>query len=208
MSSTRSTIIGLLVFRLILDEYYTYSHFLQLFYPPSFCFYAQFSIELRVFVKLEEIRQEVQADKSVLRFSMDAKATVLIGDYSRGGPSRIQVHAADHDFKSDEKVTPYCIFLPDHNQAYLYLLLLSHYIADRIAPKTQYVVIFVSYNNRRDTHLDGYVTIIAQYVVLIRYKLLLGLLTKSGIRHQATEVSTRGTECETGQRNELTRGLR
>ena len=92
---------------------------------------------------------------------MDAKATVLIGDYSRAGPSRIQVHAADHDFKPDEKVTPYCI-----------LLLLSHYIADRIAPKTQYVVIFVSYNNRRDTHRDGYVKIIAQYVVLIRYKLL------------------------------------
>jgi len=51
---------------------------------------------------------------------MDAKATVLIGDYSRGGQSRIQVHAADHDFKPDEKVTPYCIFLPEHNQAYLY----------------------------------------------------------------------------------------
>ena len=57
-------------------------------------------------MKLEEIRQEVQADKSVLRFSMDAKATVLIRDYSRGGQSRIQVHAADHDFKPDEKVTP------------------------------------------------------------------------------------------------------
>ena len=51
-------------------------------------------------------------------------------------------------------------------------LLLSHYIADRIAPKTQYVVVFVTYNNRRDTHHDGYVKIIAQYVVLIRYKLL------------------------------------
>ena len=39
-------------------------------------------------------------------------------------------------------------------------------------------------------------------------RIFIGLLTKSGIRHQATEVSTRGTECETGQRNELTRGLR
>ena len=86
-----------------------------------------------IFVKLEEIRQEVQADKSVLRFSMDAKATVLIGDYSRGGQSRIQVHAADHDFKPDEKVTPYCIFLPDHNQAYLYFTssrVTSDFIAD------------------------------------------------------------------------------
>jgi len=61
-------------------------------------------------MKLEEIRKEVQNDKSVLRFSMDAKATVYIGEYSRGGRSRIRVHAADHDFKSDEKVTPYCIF--------------------------------------------------------------------------------------------------
>ena len=86
-----------------------------------------------IFVKLEKIRQEVQADKSVLHFSMDAKATVLIGDYSRGGQSRIQVHAADHDFKPDEKVTPYCIFLPDHNQAYLYFTssrVTSDFIAD------------------------------------------------------------------------------
>ena len=84
-------------------------------------------------MKLEEIRKEVQNDKSVLRFSMDAKATVYIGEYSRGGRSRIRVHAADHDFKSDAKVTPYCIFLPDHNQAYLYFTssrVTSDFIAD------------------------------------------------------------------------------
>jgi hypothetical protein len=84
-------------------------------------------------MKLEEIRKETQDDKSVLRFSMDAKATVYIGEYSRGGRSRIRVHAADHDFKSHEKVTPYCIFLPDHNQAYLYFTssrVTSDFIAD------------------------------------------------------------------------------
>ncbi len=36
----------------------------------------------------------------------------------------------------------------------------------------------------------------------------IGLLTKSGVKTQATDGSTRGTDCEKEQRNELTRGLR
>lgn len=51
---------------------------------------------------------------------MDAKATVLIGEFSRGGKSRILVKAADHDFQPHAKVTPYGIFLPEHNRLYLY----------------------------------------------------------------------------------------
>lgn len=53
--------------------------------------------------------------------SGDAKAVVKIGDFSRGGKSRVIVKAADHDFKPDEKVTPYGILLPDHDQLYIYL---------------------------------------------------------------------------------------
>jgi hypothetical protein len=64
---------------------------------------------------------------------MDAKATVLVGAYSRGGKNRLLVKAADHDFKPEDKVTPYCIFLPDHNRAYLYFTrsrVTSDFIAD------------------------------------------------------------------------------
>lgn len=69
---------------------------------------------------MKTLLDDVKDDKSVLRLSMDAKATVLIGPYSRRGRNRITVKAADHDFAPDAKVTPYCIFLPDYNVAYLY----------------------------------------------------------------------------------------
>ncbi len=73
-----------------------------------------------IFAQLGEVRKAVQHDITVLRLSLDAKATVLLGDYSRGGQNRIVVKAADHDFQAKQKVTPYCIFLPDYNRAFLY----------------------------------------------------------------------------------------
>ena len=72
------------------------------------------------FAQLGEVRKAVQHDITVLRLSLDAKAKVLLGDYSRGGQNRIVVKAADHDFQAKQKVTPYCIFLPDYNRAFLY----------------------------------------------------------------------------------------
>jgi hypothetical protein len=73
-----------------------------------------------IFAQLEHLRQHYQADPTVLRLSLDAKATVLIGDYSRSGKSRLLVKAADHDFQPTAKLTPYGIWLPDHNRAFLY----------------------------------------------------------------------------------------
>jgi hypothetical protein len=62
----------------------------------------------------------VQNDPTKLRLSLDAKATVLIGAYSRRGKSRLVVKAMDHDFRPADKVTPYGILLPDHDRLYLY----------------------------------------------------------------------------------------
>jgi hypothetical protein len=62
----------------------------------------------------------VQADPTKLRLSLDAKAVVPIGAYSRGGKSRVVVKALDHDFRPTDKVTPYGILLPDHDRLYLY----------------------------------------------------------------------------------------
>ena len=86
-----------------------------------------------IFKQLTKVLGEVKEDPSVLRLSMDAKASVLIGAYSRGGQNRIIVKAADHDFQPEAKVTPYCIFLPDHHRAYLYFTqsrVTSDFIAD------------------------------------------------------------------------------
>ncbi len=50
--------------------------------------------------------------KNVLRISMDAKAGVKIGSFSRGGTSRVEIKASDHDFKPKVVLTPVGIFLP------------------------------------------------------------------------------------------------
>ena len=49
------------------------------------------------------MHKEAGKDETILRVSMDAKATVLIGLFSRRGKTRVLVRAADHDFKPDEK---------------------------------------------------------------------------------------------------------
>ena len=56
----------------------------------------------------------------VLRLSIDAKATVKVGPFSRQGKSRTIVKAADHDFEPAAKLTPFGIYLPDHAELFLY----------------------------------------------------------------------------------------
>src|SRR5437764_9517417 len=73
-----------------------------------------------IFEQLAQLHAAVKADDSVLRLSLDAKATVAVGPFSRHGQSRVVVKAADHDCKADEQLTPFGIFLPDHDELYLY----------------------------------------------------------------------------------------
>ena len=73
-----------------------------------------------IFEQLAQVNARADADDTVLRMSLDAKATVWVGDYSRGGQSRVTVKAADHDFQPDAKLTPFGIFLPEHDALYLY----------------------------------------------------------------------------------------
>jgi transposase len=73
-----------------------------------------------IFEQLDKVHAAADEDETVLRMSMDAKATVLIGLFSRNGKTRVFVKAMDHDFAPDEKLTPYGIFLPQYNELYLY----------------------------------------------------------------------------------------
>lgn len=73
-----------------------------------------------IFERLSQINPEADQADDVLRLSLDAKATVKIGCFSRGGKSRVQRKAADHDFKPDLSLTPYGIFLPRYDDLYLY----------------------------------------------------------------------------------------
>jgi hypothetical protein len=55
-----------------------------------------------------------------LRLSLDAKASVKVGPFSRKGKNRVKTVACDHDFASSAKVTPYGIFLPEWDELFLY----------------------------------------------------------------------------------------
>jgi len=56
----------------------------------------------------------------VLRISLDAKATVKVGPFARGGKSRIPTHAVDHDFHPAATVTPLGLFIPSLDELFLY----------------------------------------------------------------------------------------
>ena len=84
------------------------------------------------------MNQAADADGTTLRLSLDAKATVLLERFSRGGVSRVTVKALDHDFQgqSIEKVTPFGIYLPQTDELFLYLTqskVTSDFIVDCLA---------------------------------------------------------------------------
>jgi Rhodopirellula transposase DDE domain len=55
-----------------------------------------------------------------LRISIDAKATVKVGPFARGGKSRVPTRAADHDFGASGQVTPVGILVPQTDEVFLY----------------------------------------------------------------------------------------
>jgi transposase len=73
----------------------------------------------------------------MLRMSLDAKAPLKLGLFSRGGLNRVVVKALDHDFHGQTpKVTPFGIYLPQHRELYLYFTtskVTSDFIVDCIA---------------------------------------------------------------------------
>ena len=58
--------------------------------------------------------------EGVIRISIDTKANVNIGPFSRGGYSRQAVKACDHDFHPDTVLKPFGIFLPAFDETYFY----------------------------------------------------------------------------------------
>lgn len=69
---------------------------------------------------MNQINQAADAAPEVLRISLDAKATVKVGPFARGGTSRTVVKAADHDFQPQATVTPLGIFLPGSDELFIY----------------------------------------------------------------------------------------
>lgn len=65
---------------------------------------------------------QADADEQTLRISMDTKATVHVGEYSRGGRSRglAPVKAWDHDMRPKEKLIPGGIMEPVSGRTFLF----------------------------------------------------------------------------------------
>jgi transposase len=72
-----------------------------------------------IFARVTAINQAADVADDVLRLSLDAKATVKIGPFARGGKSRVAVAAVDHDFAPDATLTPVGLFLPTTDALFL-----------------------------------------------------------------------------------------
>lgn len=73
-----------------------------------------------IFTELKQVHQDAEVARDTLRISLDAKATVKIGPFSRGGYSRTGNVGADHDFEPSGQLTPFGIFVPEYDELDLY----------------------------------------------------------------------------------------
>jgi hypothetical protein len=88
-----------------------------------------------IFANLTEAHRRAAGADDTLRLSLDTKAPVLLGPFSRGGKSRKGAVGADHDFKPWGRLTPFGIFLPDQKELSFYFTsskVTSDFMVDRL----------------------------------------------------------------------------
>jgi len=88
-----------------------------------------------IFEQVKQVNERADAAGDTLRLSLDAKATVNVGPFSRRGRSRTKTKGADHDFKPEATLTPFGIFSPEHDDLTLYMArskVTSDFIVDRL----------------------------------------------------------------------------
>ena len=73
-----------------------------------------------IFANLRQVHQQAATATDTLRLSLDSKAAVLIGPFSRGGSSRTGTCGVDHDFKPQGSLTPFGIFQPHTSESELF----------------------------------------------------------------------------------------
>jgi hypothetical protein len=73
-----------------------------------------------IFEQIFKVNKKTDSCERSLRLSIDAKAKVKIGPFSRGGKNRQGENGLDHDFGPKKIVTPVGIFLPLFDETFLY----------------------------------------------------------------------------------------
>jgi hypothetical protein len=74
-----------------------------------------------IFAEVTRRHALAAASDETVRLSIDTKATVKIGPFSRGGYSRTGTQGADHDFQPTGKLTPFGLFQPATDELDLYV---------------------------------------------------------------------------------------
>lgn len=88
-----------------------------------------------IFDEVHRINEASDKDEGVLRISLDTKATVKIGPFSRGGSNRQGEKACDHDFEPELTLTPFGILLPQTGDNHLWFSpgnVTADFMADRL----------------------------------------------------------------------------
>lgn len=75
-----------------------------------------------IFEQIHRVNQQADDDPQTLRISIDAKVALNVGEFDRGGKTRIPTLAFDHDFDATTSLTPYGIYLPQYNELYLFFV--------------------------------------------------------------------------------------
>lgn len=73
-----------------------------------------------IFEEVHRLNRQADEDEHSLRVSIDTKAVVKLGEFSRGGKSRTDPKACDHDMGTVGKLTPFGIFLPASGENFMY----------------------------------------------------------------------------------------
>lgn len=75
-----------------------------------------------IFEQMSKVVELSKADGGILRISLDAKARVKVGEFSRGGRSRAHMAALDHDHAPEAILTPTGIYLPEYDELHIALV--------------------------------------------------------------------------------------
>jgi len=73
-----------------------------------------------IFEQVHKANKAADNNPKEIRISIDAKARMNIGNFSRGGRNRVLTKAEDHDLDVKEKLTPFGFYLPEHDDLFLF----------------------------------------------------------------------------------------
>ncbi len=73
-----------------------------------------------IFEAVHGVNEAADQTDGVVRISLDTKATVKVGPFSRGGFSRQGEKACDHDFQPETTLTPFGVLLPQTGESHLW----------------------------------------------------------------------------------------